>query len=48
LPVYAEANMGGNRCGVEPSEPALDSRAHLPLVRASPLAFATELTGVGR
>ena len=24
LPVYVEVNMGGNRCGVEPGEPALD------------------------
>jgi len=23
LPVYVEVNMGGNRCGVEPGEPAL-------------------------
>jgi D-serine deaminase-like pyridoxal phosphate-dependent protein len=24
LPVYVEVNMGGNRCGVEPGQPALD------------------------
>ncbi|MGH7048499.1 MAG: DSD1 family PLP-dependent enzyme [Stellaceae bacterium] len=24
LPIYVEVNMGGNRCGVEPGEPALD------------------------
>jgi 3-hydroxy-D-aspartate aldolase len=24
MPVYVEVNMGGNRCGVEPGEPALD------------------------
>src|SRR5438132_1501700 len=24
LPVYVEINMGGNRCGVEPGQPALD------------------------
>jgi 3-hydroxy-D-aspartate aldolase len=24
LPVYIEVNMGGNRCGVEPGEPAVD------------------------
>jgi len=24
LPVYVEVNMGGNRCGVEPGDPALD------------------------
>jgi D-serine deaminase-like pyridoxal phosphate-dependent protein len=24
LPVYVEVNMGGNRCGVAPGEPALD------------------------
>ena len=24
LPVYVEVNMGGNRCGVEPGEPALE------------------------
>jgi D-serine deaminase-like pyridoxal phosphate-dependent protein len=24
LPVYAEVNMGGNRCGVEPGQPAVD------------------------
>src|SRR6478672_1126000 len=24
LPVYVEVNMGGNRCGVEPGQPAVD------------------------
>src|ERR1700741_1165591 len=24
LPVYVEINMGGNRCGVEPGQPALE------------------------
>ena len=24
LPIYVEVNMGGNRCGVEPGQPALD------------------------
>jgi 3-hydroxy-D-aspartate aldolase len=24
LPVYVEVNMGGNRCGVDPGEPALE------------------------
>jgi len=38
LPVYVEVNMGGNRCGVEPGEPALDLARH---VAAAPhLAFA--------
>ena len=27
LPVHVEVNMGGNRCGVEPGEPALAPRA---------------------
>jgi len=29
LPVYVEINMGGNRCGVEPGEPALDLARHI-------------------
>ncbi|MFZ3235487.1 MAG: DSD1 family PLP-dependent enzyme [Stellaceae bacterium] len=35
MPVYVEVNMGGNRCGVEPGQPALDlarrvaEKAHL-------------------
>jgi 3-hydroxy-D-aspartate aldolase len=29
LPVYVEVNMGGNRCGVEPGEPALDLARHV-------------------
>jgi len=38
LPVYVEVNMGGNRCGVEPGEPALDlARA---VAGAPHLAFA--------
>jgi D-serine deaminase-like pyridoxal phosphate-dependent protein len=38
LPVYVEVNMGGNRCGVEPGEPAL---ALARLVAEAPhLAFA--------
>jgi 3-hydroxy-D-aspartate aldolase len=38
LPVYVEVNMGGNRCGVEPGEPALDlARA---VAEAPHLAFA--------
>ena len=38
LPVYIEVNMGGNRCGVEPGEPALDLARG---VAAAPhLAFA--------
>src|SRR5205807_6414223 len=38
LPVHVEINMGGNRCGVEPGEPAL---ALARLVRDQPhLAFA--------
>jgi D-serine deaminase-like pyridoxal phosphate-dependent protein len=38
LPVYVEVNMGGNRCGVEPGEPAL-ALARL-VAEASHLAFA--------
>ncbi len=38
LPVYIEVNMGGNRCGVEPGEPALELAR---LVADAPhLAFA--------
>ena len=38
LPVYVEVNMGGNRCGVEPGEPALELAR---LVGEAPhLAFA--------
>jgi 3-hydroxy-D-aspartate aldolase len=29
MPVYIEVNMGGNRCGVEPGEPALDLARHV-------------------
>jgi 3-hydroxy-D-aspartate aldolase len=29
LPVYVEVNMAGNRCGVEPGEPALDLARHV-------------------
>src|ERR1700730_1543614 len=39
LPVYVEVNMGGNRCGVEPGEPALDL--------ARRVAAATHLTFAG-
>ncbi|MBV8736958.1 MAG: DSD1 family PLP-dependent enzyme [Alphaproteobacteria bacterium] len=28
MPVYVEVNMGGNRCGVEPGEPALNLARH--------------------
>src|SRR5712675_3788223 len=38
LPVYVEVNMGGNRCGVEPGEPALDLARHI--AEAPHLAFA--------
>src|SRR5271166_4943543 len=38
LPVYVEVNMGGNRCGVEPGEPALDLARHV--AEAPHLAFA--------
>jgi 3-hydroxy-D-aspartate aldolase len=38
LPVYVEVNMGGNRCGVEPGEPALDLARHV--AEAPYLAFA--------
>jgi D-serine deaminase-like pyridoxal phosphate-dependent protein len=38
LPVYVEVNMGGNRCGVEPGEPALDLARHV--AGAPHLAFA--------
>src|SRR4051794_18926024 len=38
LPVYVEVNMGGNRCGVEPGEPALDLARHV--ADAPHLAFA--------
>src|SRR5713101_7977997 len=37
LPVYVEVNMGGNRCGVEPGEPALDLARQI--AEASHLAF---------
>ena len=38
LPVYVEVNMGGNRCGVEPGEPALQLAT---LIADAPhLAFA--------
>jgi D-serine deaminase-like pyridoxal phosphate-dependent protein len=29
MPVYVEVNMGGNRCGVEPGEPALTLARHV-------------------
>jgi len=38
LPVYVEVNMGGNRCGVEPGEPALDLARCV--AEASHLTFA--------
>jgi len=38
LPVYVEVNMGGNRCGVEPGEPALDLARRV--AEASHLTFA--------
>jgi 3-hydroxy-D-aspartate aldolase len=38
LPVYVEVNMGGNRCGVEPGEPALDLAGRI--AEAGHLAFA--------
>jgi 3-hydroxy-D-aspartate aldolase len=38
LPVYVEVNMGGNRCGVEPGEPALDLARRV--AGAPHLAFA--------
>jgi 3-hydroxy-D-aspartate aldolase len=38
LPVYVEVNMGGNRCGVEPGEPALQLATQI--TQASHLAFA--------
>ena len=38
LPVYVEVNMGGNRCGVELGEPALDLARHV--AEAPHLAFA--------
>src|SRR6516165_2950290 len=38
LPVYIEVNMGGNRCGVEPGEPALDLARRV--AEAPHLAFA--------
>jgi 3-hydroxy-D-aspartate aldolase len=38
LPVYVEVNMGGNRCGVEPGEPALDLARHV--ADAPHLSFA--------
>src|SRR5205085_10617130 len=38
LPVYVEINMGGNRCGVEPGEPALALARRI--ADASHLAFA--------
>jgi D-serine deaminase-like pyridoxal phosphate-dependent protein len=38
MPVYVEVNMGGNRCGVEPGQPALDLARHV--ADAPHLAFA--------
>ena len=38
LPVYVEVNMGGNRCGVEPGEPALALARQI--TEAAHLAFA--------
>ncbi len=38
LPVYVEVNMGGNRCGVEPGEPALDLAGQI--ADAQHLSFA--------
>ena len=38
LPVYVEVNMGGNCCGVEPGEPALDRARRI--AEAPHLAFA--------
>ncbi len=38
LPVYVEVNMGGNRCGVEPGEPALDLARRI--AEAPHLSFA--------
>jgi D-serine deaminase-like pyridoxal phosphate-dependent protein len=38
LPVYIEVNMGGNRCGVEPGEPALELARRV--AEAPHLAFA--------
>jgi 3-hydroxy-D-aspartate aldolase len=38
LPVYVEVNMGGNRCGVEPGQPALDLARQVG--EAPSLAFA--------
>src|SRR5580704_14006430 len=38
LPVYVEVNMGGNRCGVEPGQPALDLARRIG--EAKQLSFA--------
>jgi D-serine deaminase-like pyridoxal phosphate-dependent protein len=38
MPVYVEVNMGGNRCGVEPGQPALDLARHV--ADAPHLSFA--------
>jgi 3-hydroxy-D-aspartate aldolase len=38
LPVYVEVNMGGNRCGVEPGEPALNLAGQI--ADAQHLSFA--------
>jgi 3-hydroxy-D-aspartate aldolase len=38
LPVHVEVNMGGNRCGVEPGQPALDLARKI--VDAAHLSFA--------
>ncbi|HWD59621.1 MAG TPA: DSD1 family PLP-dependent enzyme [Stellaceae bacterium] len=38
LPVHVEVNMGGNRCGVEPGEPALDLARKI--IDARHLSFA--------
>ena len=55
LPVHVEINMGGNRCGVEPGEPALDLARRIgdtPHLRFAGLqayhGSAQHLRGLGR
>ncbi len=47
MPVYVEVNMGGNRCGVEPGEPALDLAAPCRRQAASELCRAPGLSRLG-
>ena len=53
LPVHVEINMGGNRCGVEPGEPALDlarliaDAPHLALPGCRPITARPSICAAG-